>query len=81
MHGKYKRGKMQPLATINTHNIQHKNTRYYFTTLLERLRFFNPNIDAKSNVITYISSNKIVKTLRSNNAKYNQALNNNQEPL
>lgn len=81
MHGKYKRGKMQPLATINTHNIQHKNTRYYFTNLLERLRFFNPNINVKYSVITYIFSDKIVKTLRSNNAKYNQALNSQQEPL
>lgn len=81
MHGKYKRSKMQPLPTINTQKIQHKNTRYYLTAFLGRLRFFNPNKKAKSNVITYISSSKIVRTVHSKNERYNQALNNRNETL
>ncbi|MBM3164733.1 MAG: hypothetical protein FJZ80_04655 [Bacteroidetes bacterium] len=80
MQGKYQRGKMQALPQVTTERLNSNLARYYFSKLRRRLRFLPPNGEAKSKINRYISNNKIVNTLRSSNANYNNALNN-QEPL
>jgi hypothetical protein len=81
MNGKYKQGKMKSLPMVNTDRLNPLSTRYYYKKILNILHLKTPNMDSKSKVIMYISANKIVKSLRSNNNLYNRALNNNQEPI
>jgi hypothetical protein len=81
MNGKYKQGKMKSLPIVNTDRLNPLSTRYYYKKILNLLQVKTPNLNGKSKVIMYISANKIVKSLRSNNNLYNRALNNNQEPI